>query len=97
MKSNKDFKNEAREALRGNWGKAVVATLILVLVAVILSSPEYYLLLRDEDNDSSLKLVQAFMNIVRFFVYTPLLVGLVNALRLLFINGDNNLIGRAHV
>jgi len=43
MKTNTDFKNDALGALRGNWGKAVLATLLYMLVTVVAITPmEYY-------------------------------------------------------
>ena len=42
MKSNQQFKDEALAALRGNWGKAVVLTLIYVLLACIVAGPVSY-------------------------------------------------------
>ena len=42
MKTNQEFKNAALDALRGNWGKAVVATLIYVLVLSAVSGPFVY-------------------------------------------------------
>ena len=39
MKTNTDFKNDALSALRGNWGKAVVATLLYILVTVAVITP----------------------------------------------------------
>ena len=42
MKTNTDFKNDALGALRGNWGKAVVATLLYALVVVAVVTPMEY-------------------------------------------------------
>ena len=42
MKTNVEFKAIALNALRGNWGKAVIATLIFVLIASAISSPATY-------------------------------------------------------
>jgi uncharacterized membrane protein len=42
MKSNTYFKDSALTALRGNWGKAVLATLVIALIAVFFSSPAVY-------------------------------------------------------
>ncbi len=42
MKTNTDFKNDALEALRGNWGKAVLATLLYFLLALAVVSPIEY-------------------------------------------------------
>ena len=42
MKSNTYFKDSALAALRGNWGKAVLATLVLFIVVAFFSSPAVY-------------------------------------------------------
>lgn len=42
MKTNAQLKNEALAALRGNWGKAVLATLVLFLLASLVSGPTIY-------------------------------------------------------
>ena len=39
MKSNTQFKNEALDALRGNWVKAVVATLVYLLLTLLVAGP----------------------------------------------------------
>jgi uncharacterized membrane protein len=42
MKTNQAFKNEALAALRGNWGKAVLATLLYVLLISLVNIPVTY-------------------------------------------------------
>ena len=42
MKTNQFFKNEALTALRGNWAKAVVLTLLYVLLAGAFAAPTAY-------------------------------------------------------
>lgn len=42
MKTNQQFKNEALAALRGNWGKAVLLTLIYFLLVGIFAGPVSY-------------------------------------------------------
>ena len=42
MKTNTQLKNEALAALRGNWGKAVLATLVLFILASLVSGPTIY-------------------------------------------------------
>ena len=37
MKSNQYYKNEALSALRGNWANALVATIILIALALFFS------------------------------------------------------------
>ena len=39
MKSNTFFKDTALAALRGNWGKAILATLVYILLAMAISGP----------------------------------------------------------
>lgn len=42
MKTNLDFKFEARRALRGNWGRAVLSTIVYVLIVSAVSCPVLY-------------------------------------------------------
>ena len=42
MKTNSTFKNEALDALRGNWGKAVLITILYVLLAGAFVGPTTY-------------------------------------------------------
>ena len=42
MKSNTFFKDSALAALRGNWGQAVLATLVFVLLVCAISTPAAY-------------------------------------------------------
>ena len=42
MKRNTDYKNAALAALKGNWGKAVLATVIFMAVVYIAIGPFTY-------------------------------------------------------
>lgn len=42
MKTNQQFKNEALDALRGNWGKAVLITLLYFIILGFASGPSTY-------------------------------------------------------
>ena len=42
MKTNQQFKNEALAALRGNWRKAVIITIIYLLIACLAVAPSSY-------------------------------------------------------
>lgn len=42
MKTNQQFKNEALDALRGNWAKAVLLTLFYYLIVSAISGPYMY-------------------------------------------------------
>ncbi|MBQ5416090.1 MAG: DUF975 family protein [Bacteroidales bacterium] len=39
MKTNLDYKYEARKALRGNWGRAVLATIIFFFITCAITTP----------------------------------------------------------
>ena len=42
MKRNSDYKNAALAALKGNWGKAVLATVVFMAITYIASGPYVY-------------------------------------------------------
>ena len=42
MKRNTDYKNDALAALKGNWGKAVLATVIYMAIVYIAMGPYLY-------------------------------------------------------
>ena len=42
MKRNTDYKNDALAALKGNWGKAVLATVIYMAIVYIALGPYMY-------------------------------------------------------
>lgn len=89
MKSNQYYKNEAISALRGNWANALVATIILVALALFFSSNEainsYYQRI----------VINPFigysLSFVSLFVLLPLAVGYSNSMRVLLETGDNRL------
>lgn len=41
MKTNQEFKSEARSALNGNWAQAVISTIIFMLLLSALCGPGY--------------------------------------------------------
>lgn len=49
MKTNTFFKNEALDALRGNWGKAVIATLLYALLLGLFTGPSAYTSIQMQD------------------------------------------------
>ena len=42
MKTNTQFKQEALDALRGNWGKGVLVTLVFILLSCMITGPSVY-------------------------------------------------------
>lgn len=89
MKSNQYYKNEALSALRENWANALVATIILVALALFFSS-------NDAINSYYQRIViNPFigysLSFVSLFVLLPLAVGYSNSMRVLLETGDNRL------
>ncbi len=89
MKSNQYYKNEALSALRGNWANALVATIILIALALFFSS-------NDAINSYYQRVViNPFigysLSFVSLFVLLPLAVGYSNSMRVLLETGDNRL------
>lgn len=89
MKSNQYYKNEALSALRGNWANALVATIILVALALFFNS-------NDAINSYYQRIViNPFigysLSFVSLFVLLPLAVGYSNSMRVLLETGDNRL------
>lgn len=89
MKSNQYYKNEALSALRGNWANALVATIILIALALFFSS-------NDAINSYYQRIViNPFigysLSFVSLFVLLPLAAGYSNSMRVLLETGDNRL------
>ena len=89
MKSNQYYKDEALSALRGNWANALVATIILVALALFFSS-------NDAINSYYQRIViNPFigysLSFVSLFVLLPLAAGYSNSMRVLLETGDNRL------
>lgn len=89
MRSNQYYKNEALSALRGNWANALVATIILIALALFFSS-------NDVINSYYQRIViNPFigysLSFVSLFVLLPLAAGYSNSMRVLLETGDNRL------
>ena len=88
MKTNQEYKNAALAALKGNWAPAVVASIVYIAIALLVSG--------SSSVGSSLKfspgVIAAFEGvgiILSIFVASPLSVGYTNAQKLLYLNADN--------
>lgn len=102
MKTNQDFKNAALDALSGNWGKAVLAAILYILVAMAIVGPMSFM--SASANISPSATPQEMMEILtqtsglsfatfllEVFLLIPIEVGFANAFRKLLVLGDNNL------
>lgn len=93
MRQNQDYKNAALKALNGNWAQALVATIIVVLIISILSTPDTV------NNALSLNgglpifpsYLSYGLSLLSIFVLLPVSAGYANSLRALLETGDNRL------
>ena len=97
MKENKDYKNEALAALKGNWAPAVLAILVYTGVVLLLLVPYSIkaIALADTTDLASARGVMTWFWIGMagvLVVAAPLLVGLVNAFKRLLVAGDDRLV-----
>ena len=106
MKSNTDYKNAALAALKGNWGKAVLATVIYMAIMYIAMGPYMYQTFQFQSTMSVIDSMSypelmaqmsklyggmGLYELVMIFVIMPLSVGFFNAFRLLLVQGDREI------
>lgn len=93
MRDNKDYKNEALAALKGKWGPSVLAVIVYVAVVMILITPyEIKALQTDPAALAAAKAMSGLFGVYFFGMFLlagPLLVGLVNAFKVLLLSGDD--------
>ena len=94
MKTPQELKNEALDALSGNWAPAVVATIVYVLIALLLVSPSETASFRVQSGlmvPGSLTLFLLSSGALMIFFLVNLELGYYNTFRPLLDNGDNRL------
>lgn len=90
MKTNQEYKNAALDALKGNWPKAVIVTIIYLAVAVLASGGRLVDVLPNVNQ--ALQIVGAGATLLlTILVLVPLEIGYANAFRFLYQNADDNL------
>ena len=97
MKTNQEYKNAALAALKGNWAPAVLMTVILFAIAVVFLAPQYAVQLGMDVTAASgmsllLGLSGAYMVGCIFLVYPLNYIGYYNSCRLLYENGDDQMV-----
>ena len=97
MKTNQDYKNAALAALKGNWAPAVLVTVILLIIISIAVAPsivaQFTLDLTLPSVMSVLMAISGLTSIAYILLYLPLLyIGYFNSCRLLYENGDDQMI-----
>ena len=94
MKANKDYKNEALAALDGNWGQAVLSSLIVLAIAMIFNGGGPWLKhIYPSMSNGWLALTGCAGVIVLILLTGPVSIGFSNAFRALFRVGNPNIAG----
>ena len=107
MKSNTDYKNAALAALKGNWWKGVLATVIYMAIMYIAMGPYLYQTFQFQTvmtaasgtlsypemlaQMSKLSGYLGLYTLMMIFVIAPLSVGFFNAFRQLLVVGDREI------
>lgn len=91
MRSNQDYKNASLESLRGNWAPSVAAAIVVYLILFLCSSPMLALTNPYEFNSSS-SLGSNISLVLQILVIFPLVLGLYNSFKCLYINSDNRVL-----
>lgn len=102
MKNNQDFKNAALAALKGNWGQAVLSTVLFILVAMLIAGPMsfYSASMNVAPNATPAEAMSILANasgmssgtlLLEIFLLIPIEVAFANAFRKLLVAGNNNI------
>ena len=89
MRTNQEYKNAALALLRGNWTAPVVATLVYVVIALLITGSTEIPGIIKADTGLSLWLGGA-MSLLCILIVNPLSVGYVNGMRLLYERKDRD-------
>ena len=94
MKSPQELKNEALDALSGNWAPAVVATIVMILIVGLLVSPAEVSSFSIQSRmtlPTTLSILTLFSAGLWFFLLINVELGYFNSFRPLVDSGDNRL------
>ena len=97
MRTNQEYKNAALAALKGNWAPAVLMTVLLFIIVGIIVAPQYVYQFTADMMDPSVFPVMMGISggvmLFYIFLYFPLMyIGYYNSCRLLYENGDDQMI-----
>ncbi|MBQ2112157.1 MAG: DUF975 family protein [Bacteroidales bacterium] len=99
MKTNQEFKNAALDALKGRWPQVLVATIAVVLMALLIMGP-YSSINTLVVNGETISSTFILVSIALFFlggllVFSPMNVGYTYALYQLYVEGDERVTGNS--
>lgn len=95
MKQNFEYKSEALAALRGNWGPAVLATIVYYILTFIIMAPYMVSVFTTDPTDIQGMIATSkwygvfFLGLI--LVIAPFFVGFVQSFRQLLVEGDNRI------
>ncbi len=92
MMTAKECRKAAANALSGHWAPAVLATLIILVIAVLLTAPNTV------DSAQLVHIPYALIggaSLLTLLILMPLEVGYANAFRVLYQKGDDSIIGNS--
>lgn len=102
MTTNQEFKNTALSALRGNWAKAVLATLVYAVVICLLSgATSLYTLFADPIDVIATLYSPAYWGttgtsfLLMIFIGLPLAVGFIYSFCALYVYSDSRLVSNS--
>jgi len=88
MKTNSQIRNDAKSALTGNWGPAILASLVFFLISAAISGT-------GAAESTPYQWVRSTPLIASILLIGPLAIGYLNSYYNMFINNDTNIIGNA--
>ncbi len=91
MKSNSEYKNEALHSLEGNWGQAVLASLIVFAIAMLCNGSTFAQKLYPAMSNGLIALTGGAGVLILIFITGPLSIGFSNAFKALFQVGNPNI------
>lgn len=98
MKENKEYKNEALAALKGNWAPAVLGVICCFAVMAVFAAPYESKAIMLQSDPMNLDLAAGIVKWYFFlllgvvFVMSPLTVGMVYSFRSLLANSDERIV-----
>lgn len=87
--TNQDYKNAALAALKGNWAPAVLASIVYVLIALVVSGSQAFF---TDPTSTAFQIATGGGSLLSLLVLIPLEVGFYYAFVKLFVEGDTDIL-----
>lgn len=93
MRTNTEYKNAALAALKGNWAPAALLSVVYLVIAAALEAPSSIVALTSPEK--TMPALDGGSSLIMLLLCPFLMVGTVNAFRLLFERKDANLLSNS--